>query len=460
MAHPMQAVSPTTARDCKRPELGRRGTEQSDGWLDSEQPGGLTLPDTRPAAAAPAVRCSPAQRYARSVRVAPAPDREPARSSAVHAAHAAHGAHAAYVAPVAPVAPVAHVAHVALAPAAHPGPAEPEPSAAPRRRLSTRKVCLCGTGLLLLGAGLAWGGAAVVGAALMRHLQRRSTDAPTEGPRGVSTDAIGHDAAPPSTSREDRDPPSALTQALLAGASRDLALTREIETLLSQASPQAGLQALVTRLAGGPRRMVTLQTVDRLVDAYRASRHWRRHDAMRDFLAGMIRAIRPGDMSGAHLEHLLRVWSWHYGELADERNAPDGFHPTTLTWAIPSTVAEGLGGPLISHTHLGLLIGAVSRPPEGLPREDLDEVTLMRHAEHVAAAIGYVITVTMPLHPRSAGHTGVAAQIDVPHGEACLRMLKAQIVGEPRWYAAVFAALSGQTLDAVSAHASVALPLS
>lgn len=428
MTRQMQARFPTTARDCKRPNLGRRGTEASDGWLDSEQPGGLTLTDTRPAAAAPAVRCSPAQRYARSVRVTPAPDREPALSSVVHAAH--------------------------------PGPAEPESFAAPRRRLSTRKVCLCGTGLLLLGVSVAWGGAAVVGAALLRHLQRRSTDAPAEGPQSATTDVVSHDAAPPSTRREDRDPPSALTQALLAGPRSDLALTREIETLLSQASPQAGLQALATRLTGGPRRMVTLQTVDRLVDAYRASRHWRQHDAMRDFLVGMIRAIRPGDMSGAHLEHLLRVWSWHYGELVDDRDAPDGLHPTTLTRVIPSAVAEGLGGPLISRTHLGLLIGAVSRSPEGLPREDLDEATLMRHAEHVATAIGLVVVVTMPPHRRSAGPTGDAVQIDVPHGEACARMLRAQIRGEPLWYAAVFAALSGQTLAAVSAQSSVALPLS
>jgi hypothetical protein len=91
-------------------------------------------------------------------------------------------------------------------------------------------------------------------------------------------------------------------------------LTESIDRALADPTPVPTLASLAVQLTGSVGSGLSLASIDRMVSSFRASRHWREEAATTSFMTAMLEAFGPTCMPDAHLEHLLRLWDWRYGE--------------------------------------------------------------------------------------------------------------------------------------------------
>ena len=213
-------------------------------------------------------------------------------------------------------------------------------------------------------------------------------------------------------------------------------LSEAIEKILLESDPRTKLSTLATQLAEGRKGTLPVVIVDRMVDAYRASRVWREPDPMRNFLSAMILALNKGGMNIEHLEHLLHVWSWRYGELHDQA----GKEIDLKKHVHPSWIADALilvlGGPSISDSCLRLLMASVAKEPDNIRPGGLNsgpgsDWILSAHARRVSHAISELMShSTEQVSGASAGKYTIGPTQLV----RCVRIFLQQPAGDRRWH--------------------------
>lgn len=220
----------------------------------------------------------------------------------------------------------------------------------------------------------------------------------TEAP--VTVPAGQRDASTAATDAPDGAAPSAgparKTSSRLAGKLQ--ALTQAIETILANEGLDAmdqgiALADLARREAGGALGSPQVAALGRMVSAYQASRFWRQSVHMQIFILAMEESIKPARIQPVHLQQFLRLWQWRWGDCAHLKgtSAPsDGTVPPHLyTW----NIVEMLGADARAASLLDPLIAAITRAPEGMPREgDRWDRTMRDHAYWVAVALQQVLT--------------------------------------------------------------------
>ncbi|MDH4375338.1 MAG: hypothetical protein QE494_03445, partial [Ramlibacter sp.] len=214
-------------------------------------------------------------------------------------------------------------------------------------------------------------------------------------------------------------------------------LSEAIEKILLESDPRTKLSTLATQLAERQKGTLPVVVVDRMVDAYRASRLWRKPDAMHNFLFAMIDALSKGGMNIEQFEHLLRIWSWRYGELHDQAGKEIALkkhvHPAWIV--MPLTI--GLGGASISDRDLRLLLASVTKEPDNIRPGTLKsgqpaDVIFSDHATRVADA---VLELMARITPEAvSGASAEKFAIGTAQLARCVRMFLQQSAGDRRWH--------------------------
>jgi hypothetical protein len=214
-------------------------------------------------------------------------------------------------------------------------------------------------------------------------------------------------------------------------------LSEAVEKILHESDPQTKLSALATQLAGGRKGKLPVVVVDRMVDAYRASHLWRKPNAMHIFLSAMVDALNKGGMNIEHLEHLLRIWSWSYGELHDQAGKEIALEKHVRPAWIVSPLTLVLGGPSISDRDLRLLLASVTKEPDNIRPAELnsgpgsDEI-LSDHANRVSDAVSELMARITP--PAVSGASAEKTAIGPTQLVRCVRMFLQQPEGDRRWH--------------------------
>jgi hypothetical protein len=209
-------------------------------------------------------------------------------------------------------------------------------------------------------------------------------------------------------------------------------LTAGIDAALAGADPQTELLMLAILQTSHPGSRLSLSGVDKMVDAYRNSRHWRETLPMKTFMQTMIRATDLAEASDAHLERLLRVWQWRYGDddvFKPEKQKP--FDSKVMRNSIIWQVAAALGHGSITQSQLAILIGVASREPEGIPPGKFDDGILLKHAWWVTGALSQVMASTNPQPLFGPGSE--QAELDTQHVLACLQHFFRTPAKDSRW---------------------------
>ncbi len=189
------------------------------------------------------------------------------------------------------------------------------------------------------------------------------------------------------------------------------------------------LLALLLPPAGTP---LSVAQVDRRVNAFRATPHWRKDDATVCFLTAMLELMKRTGIEEAPLAHLLRVWSWRYGEPQESpADASDTPLSRTLSVSIASMSAYLLGGSEIAETHLRILIEAVCRAPEGIPAGKGRDQVLDRHGVIVARALLDLVQALS--QPKSGSSSATLTRLHEPQLRRCLRLMLAVPYRDGRW---------------------------
>ena len=220
-------------------------------------------------------------------------------------------------------------------------------------------------------------------------------------------------------------------------------LTEAIEAILVGPDPVLNLWTLATQLPKTSPRRLPMAALDRMVDAYRASRLWREPDAMAKFLVAMFDTPGKASIRDAHIEHLLRIWSWRYGELHDADGKQIAAQKEVGPHCMVMPMMNWLGGSSLSDERLRLLIGTLSKEPENirpgglLSPQEVDPV-LSEHAARVAAAL---VDLIARLQPQPDKISTADVLIDPAQLLRCVRMLIQQPAADPRWLPLVLAQL-------------------
>ncbi len=170
---------------------------------------------------------------------------------------------------------------------------------------------------------------------------------------------------------------------------------------------------------------------NQLIEGFRGIPESRDRHKLSNFMETMAGAIaRNPSQSAAHLEQLLQVWSWRFGETF-RTNGRDVNVGALMTSSIVRPVVTQLGGPRIAEAHLRLLVAAISREPDDIPTAEDSTQRLGEHAMWVASALRQVVLHTaadqnrVTLTKRQASEE---AQL-----RRCLRMLLEAPFHDPRW---------------------------
>jgi hypothetical protein len=181
-----------------------------------------------------------------------------------------------------------------------------------------------------------------------------------------------------------------------------------------------------------------------MVDAYRASRLWRNPNAMHKFLSAMIDALNKGGMNIEQLEHLLRIWSWRYGELHDQAGKEIALEKYVHPAWIVKALTIGLGGPSISDKALRLLLAGITKEPDNIRPAGLNsgpgsDRILSDHAKRVADAVRELMGY---LTPAQVSRTSAEKfTIGPTQLVRCVRMFLQQTAGDRRWHPLVLSHL-------------------
>ncbi len=305
-----------------------------------------------------------------------------------------------------------------------------------------------------------WITMAMVGAALwssfsrpqLRSLQQepRHGTATGDGPSPAETLATLH-APHPATG----DPGPAATESPYALHARLVDLHRlhaEEETRMLTAGinavcnlPHAGTGdfffAMGTLLAPpSSQATLSLDQVDRRVDAFRASVAWRATLPTSLFLVVMTELLGGPNAPQDGLARLLRVWSHRLEELPTSP-VRDGLELSrTLSVSVAKTTARALGGTSISSAHLRTLVGVVCQEPDDLQAGQASTTDLARAGERVANAMVYLTEVITP-ESASAEPRGRLFEANL---RRCLQLARANTFREPRWMGAILQGLPVQ----------------
>lgn len=216
-------------------------------------------------------------------------------------------------------------------------------------------------------------------------------------------------------------------------------LAEVMDSIFTERNRLKGL-ALVASMAGDQATGLPIDTVERMVSSFRASRRWREPDATREFMEAMILPFDNICISNAHLEQLLKVWDWTYGDVSGpliDKSSDVGW---TLTDSIARPLARHLGGVDMADSHRAILIRAVCQEPRGIPRSNGDDRTLMAHAARAAEALAEVfIQLNTVRHPWPDHVSWVEANV-----LAYLHYPLTQPYTDARWKPAIFSALQDQ----------------
>lgn len=187
-------------------------------------------------------------------------------------------------------------------------------------------------------------------------------------------------------------------------------LSQALDELLTREDYLA-VETLTLRLGGGwSRKGLPVATVEAMVDAYRDSPHWRDSRTLQTFLEGVMLAIGPMRATDAHVSHLLRTWSWRYGEAQPESAPEPQLYEAALVRSYAIQLAKGLGGAHIPESQLRLLIGSACKEPDDIPPGSLSDAMLSRHSNWAASALLQVMFAVSqePLNSKAAGITDLA----------------------------------------------------
>ncbi len=392
----MHPTSPTASRDWKRRELKHQGSSEQVAWLDPDQPG-----------------------------IASPPDAEPGLRKRV--------GKASHVRAQAP----AEKAVAVLAPA-HPAP-QPKP-------LGLRKAYWRIAGL-----------AALVGAPLLYALSRNASVLPAPGPGAGTGPLQGSDeASERPLSRlmheasatlpyEVTDPRAPTPPAHLIEPLSARTLTESIESALTKSNLDALIDIAMGLGGGWSRKGLPLAAVERMVEAYRASRSWRETSGMTKFLDAMINAIGPMRASDEQVKQLLTVWSWRYGEARPHGEKQGPLDINALRIGFAETLATGLGGHNMPASQWRLLVNAVSAEPDDIVLSGISDPVLSAHASWVGDALIMVMVLTRS--PLTLGQEGEPGWLAPEALRNCLRQFLQQPSFDPRWKTMVLIALNrGLTL--------------
>ncbi|MDH4377044.1 MAG: hypothetical protein QE494_12175 [Ramlibacter sp.] len=218
------------------------------------------------------------------------------------------------------------------------------------------------------------------------------------------------------------------------------ALTEVMESLFAEHRPVKALKALATSLAGDQLTGLPLTTVEQMVSSFRASRHWREPDATRDFIQAMTEPFDRLCMGDAHLEQLLKVWDWAYGDVSGQLIDEGSDLGWTLTDSIARPLARHLGGVDMADSHKAILIRAVCQEPKGIPKPNGDDRILMAHASRAGEALAEVlIQLNTVRHPWPDHVKWVEANV-----QAYLHYPLTQPYTNARWKPAILSALQDQ----------------
>ena len=213
-------------------------------------------------------------------------------------------------------------------------------------------------------------------------------------------------------------------------------LSKAMETILVEDEAIPVVKGLAGILLSPDKAGMALWRVDRRVDAFRASRYWRENDPTTHFLIAMLELMGNRHIQESQLRHLMRIWSWRYGDLrgSPKEEISDPLS-ATLSASIVGTTAYLLGGPAMSDGHLRILFDTACRQPEGTPPVRSKDQVLSRHGASVAHALLYL---TQSLsEPLSKGRQGRSGRLDEAQLRRCLRLLMEDSALEPRWKNAI-----------------------
>lgn len=255
-----------------------------------------------------------------------------------------------------------------------------------------------------------------------RHGPPSWTSLPPEATSTQRKPAATASAVAATTEGPDRARPSAgpAGKATSRLPSKIQALTQAIEAILADEEMAAegqtsALVELVNREALGAIGLPRVAALGRVVTAYQASRFWRQDVPMQIFISAMEWAIKPDRIRSVHLQQLLRLWHWQWGDCA---HTPGTFEPTDgrvpphlLTW----NIVEMLGDDVQGADLLDRLITAITKAPEGMPQHGARwDATMRDHAYWVATAMLQVLTA----NPFSAAPSGDSETGALQFGQA------------------------------------------
>jgi len=312
-------------------------------------------------------------------------------------------------------------------------------AAAPRKSLCSRTTkWLAGiTGLAMIGLASRYAGVLLPAASstqgdpLEGLPLREATGAERPSPQAEKLAQIA-DTLPTLAS-------TPLAPAPVATTAVDLALTPVAPRTLTQAIDHAltsggkhAIETLSLQLgARWPQRGIPVETVKRMVDAYRHSAYWRQELGMENFLDGLMLAIGSMRMSDEQLQQLLKVWSWHYGEAREVTDKSNPLQPKVLCYSFAFRLAQGLGGRLIPESQLRLLIGAACREPEDTVPETILDRTLAVHAAWATSALVQVMhAISIPQMPMGLSYS---RSLVSDQARRCLKIFLQGTSEDPRW---------------------------
>lgn len=216
-------------------------------------------------------------------------------------------------------------------------------------------------------------------------------------------------------------------------------LTEVMDSIFTERNRLKAL-ALVASMAGDQAAGLPIDAVERMVSSFRASRRWREPDATREFMEAMILPFDNICISNAHLEQLLKVWDWTYGDVSGQLIDEGSDLGWTLTDSIARPLARHLGGVDMADSHKAILIRAVCKEPTGIPKPNGDDRILMAHASRVGEALAEVlIQLNTVRHPWPDHVRWVEANV-----LAYLHYPLTQPYTDARWKPAIFRALQDQ----------------
>lgn len=176
----------------------------------------------------------------------------------------------------------------------------------------------------------------------------------------------------------------ALTQAIEAILA-DEAMPREARSILA-------LAELARKDAGASSSAEPAATLSRMVTAFRSSRFSRQYMEMQLFIWSMDQFVEKNWCGDGRFDHLLRLWTWRWGDCAHEPGKITPKDARVPPHALTMVVTAMLGESLPAEYLLQRFIAAITRAPDGMPKSDvLGDQTTLHHADWVAFALKKVL---------------------------------------------------------------------